>query len=302
MAIAFGIAIAALLGTVATLVLDGRPVDSPLSTQEALAEVAAAAKSNPLPFAAEHQFLHTHSRGTYMNTFIGGRTKRGGPELEGFTALVSSDRKAWVSVERFGAFEEKTEGVKWVTRRDRRNAEKYGRRLPFDRPDKVMGLAPNGSYFVGSESLTRSQVIEFPTDPSVIYERILDGLNGAGQGPADGVWQSLTESLYEYSFPAELRAGMVEALGLIPGVKSLGVQSDPLGREGYAFAREHAGTSQQIIFDATTSSVLYTHGELTEPSKALPGWPVGTTVESYLLIEQTVVDEMPSRITERLER
>lgn len=302
MTVALGLATAGLLWALSALVFADRPFDSPLSTQEALAEVAAAAKSNPLPFAAEDQFLYTHSEGTYMNSFMGGRKTRGGPELAGFTALVTRERKAWVSVERFGAFEEQQGAVKWVTGRDRLNAEKYGRDLPFDRPDNVMGLAPNGSYFVGSESLTRAQVLAYPTAPTVIHKRILDGLNGAGQGAADGVWQSLTESLYESSYPADLRAGMVEALGLIPGVKSLGVQRDPLGREGYAFAREHAGVSEQIIFDATTSSVLYTHGELTEPSKQLPGWPVGTTVESYLLIEQDVVDEMPERVAKRLDR
>lgn len=283
--------------------LSGRSLDSPLSTEEALAEIAAAAKSNPLPFAAEDQFLYTHSRGMYMNIFVGGSKTTDGPALPSFTALVTRDRKVWVSVERFGLFAEKNEEVKWVTQRDRRNAEKHDRRSIFGRPENnVMGLAPNGKYFVGSEPLTRSQLLAYPTDPAVIYKRILEGLNGAGQGPADGVWQSLTESLYEQSFPADLRAGMVEALGLIPGVESLGVKRDPLGREGYAFAREHAGISQQVIFDVTTSSILYTHGELTKPSKEHPGWPVGTTTESYLQLEQKVVDEPPARLVKRLDR
>lgn len=301
--LAIGLATVALLCAAATLTLGGQSVETPLSTQAALAEVASAAVTNPLPFAAEDQYLYTHSRGMYMNTYSGGSESSGGTNSSSFTALVTRDRKAWVSVERFGMFEEKNEGVDWVTQRDRRKAQARDRRSLFDRPDdNVMGLAPNGKYFVGSESLTRAELLEYPTEPAVIYRRIRDGLGGAGQGPADGVWQSLTESLYEYSFPAELRAGMVQALGLIPGVKSLGIQRDPLGREGHAFAREHDGVNEQIMFDLTTSSVLYTHGELTKRSKALPDWPVGTTIESYLQFEQKVVDEPPARLVRRLKR
>ncbi|MGK2878582.1 MAG: hypothetical protein ACSLFF_08415 [Solirubrobacterales bacterium] len=299
--LATGFAAVVLLAAVpAYVTLGGHRVAS-LSTAEAIDQVATAAESNPLPFAREDQFQYTRSRGTFVWSFGGSYNPVTKETIPPYSALVTSERKAWVSVQRRGAMDERQIAVKWVTPRDRRLARKHGGRAASGgRPPMTAGLAPDGQYYFLGKSISRSQLEKAPTDPKVIYGRALKSLNGAGQGSADGVWQALSEPLYEFSYPAGVRAGMVRALGLIPGVKTLGIQRDPLGREGIAISRVHAGVRDTLLFDRTNSAVLYQHSTVVRKAKDAMSWPVGTTVADYLAYEQRVVDALPSSVLKKL--
>ncbi|MFY9488790.1 MAG: hypothetical protein WAP35_08885 [Solirubrobacterales bacterium] len=94
---------------------------------------------------------------------------------------------------------------------------------------------------------------------------------------------------------------MIRAVGLIPGVESLGRRNDPLARSGLGFAREHNGVRDEIIFSPETSAVLYEKSTLVKLG-AFEGWPVGTEVSRWLLLEQRVVDTPPKQFVEKLER
>jgi hypothetical protein len=276
--------------------LGGHRVAS-LSTAEALDQVATAAVENPLPFAREDQFLYTRSRGTYVWTAVAGA----GPNATSFSALVTNRRKAWVSLDRQGAMQQQRVGLKWITARDRKNYRaRSGRGDVFGARSSTSGLAPDHRYFFLGTEMTRSQLEHATTDPKTIYGLTLKRLNGAGEGDADGVWQALTEQLYEYAYPAKVRAGMVRALGLIPGVTTLGRMRDPLGREGIAISRDNLGTRDVVLFDDANSSVIYQRSAIIGKTQDGLNWPVGTIISDYLAYEQKVVDELPPSVEKKL--
>lgn len=300
--ISAGFAALVLLAAVPTYItLGGHRIES-LSTAEAIDQVAQAATDNPLPFARSDQFQYTRSRGTYAWSFGGGYNPVTKKTSKSYSALVTSERKAWISLDRFGAMSEKRLGIEWVTAQDRRSARAQKGKPSFGPRSRTMGVAPDRHYYFLGKEMTRSQLENAPTDPKIIYERTLKNLNGAGQGPADGVWEALTGYLYEYSYPAAVRAGMVRALGLIPGVKTLGRMRDPLGREGIAFSREHWDTRDVILFDDANSAVMFRRSAIFRKSSRSTYWPIGTTVEEYLAYERRVVDEIPPAVRKRLPR
>ena len=114
-------------------------------------------------------------------------------------------------------------------------------------------------------------------------------------------------------FPAKQQAVIVEAIGLVEGVETLGERKDALGREGIAFARSFGTTRMEIVFDRET-------GQLTEsktiiasndPPKLPNGQtlpesfkhlPIGTVVDGFTLIDQQVVDELPTWVIENLKK
>lgn len=296
---------ASILAVMSAIVVSGRNA-GPLTTQEALAQVARSAVERPLPFARDDQFMHTRSENSWMTMFLGGNSQDG-VEHRSWAAMQDIERSAWVSVERKGVLVERRSDLHFVTARDRRINEamngEAGSSGSRSSGQHVMGLAPNRGYFMDGEAgrLTRNELLAYPTDPQTIYDRALKGLHGAGQGEADGVWQSLTGSLFENSLPPDLRAGMVRALGLIPGVESLGERSDPLGRTGLAFGRMHNGTRDEVIFDPASSLLLYMQTVLVERgAQGLTDWPAGTVIGRTLNREQNVVDEPPSEYANRL--
>jgi hypothetical protein len=295
-------ALVVLVGVPTYISLGGHHV-AQLSTAEAIDQVAAAAESNPLPFAGANQFQYTRSRGSYVWSFGGGYntvTKKSTPQ---YSALVTNERRAWVSLNRPGAFSEKRISVKWGTARDRRIArEQKNADLAIRGRPRVMGLAPDGRYYFVGKAMTRSELEKAPTDPKVIYDLTRKSLNGAGQGPSDGMWQGLTEPLYEMSFPPNVRAGMVRAIGMIPGVTTLGVQRDPLGREGIAISRVHAGVRDTLLFNQKNSAVLYQRSTVVQKAKLPGAWPVGAVVSDYLAYDQHVVNEMPASVRKKLPR
>ena len=301
MLLASAVAALLLLAAVPTFIsLGGHRVGS-LSTAEAIDQVARAAESNPLPFARSDQYQYTLSRGTWIWYFGGGYNTLTKKHIPQYAALVTTRRQAWVSVDRPGAISERRVSVKWVTDRDRRIAREQHEKDKFGpRGRKPMGLAPDRAYYFLGKKMTRAELEKAPSDPRVIYERTLKSLSGAGQGPADGVWQGLTEPLYESAYPAKVRAGMVRALGLVPGVQTLGVKRDPLGREGIAISRVHAGVRDTLIFDQTNSAMLYQRSTIVNSARSGLKWPIGTTVTDYLAFKQGVVDEVPEAITEKL--
>lgn len=280
------------------------PDRGPLKTEQALAEVAQGAVSSALPFAEDDQFTYTHSKDTWGTSFLGGSGGPGRPPAKSWTAMQDVDRRVWASAYRNGVIVEKRSEFHFYTARDRRRAEASNLKDLASHNDigspgrHVMGLGANRGYFMDADSgkLTRAELLAYPTDPETIYRRVLKGLNGAGQGPADGVWQLLTESLYGSSLPPALRAGMVRALGLIPGVESLGERTDPLGRVGVAFGRVHNDVRDEVLFNPETSQMLYMQSVMLKPgAKDRRGWPAGTVVGRSLQYEQRVVDQPPAK-------
>jgi hypothetical protein len=204
-------------------------------------------------------------------------------------------------------------------RRDYYRAHPSGGLLPLPGSplfDSQSNFGPMSKYLIGSEFLSAAQVAEYPTDPKQIYKRIHDAVSKGNAAfvqrqrakghpipktidPNVAVWRFITDPFIAATppLPPKLRAGLVQALGEIPGVTTSGAQTDRLGRSGTAFALDAGGTHQEVIFDPATSALLSSESVITEPSAIerapFRRLPKGTMLSSYLMFEQKTVDRAP---------
>lgn len=118
--------------------------------------------------------------------------------------------------------------------------------------------------------------------------------------PADRLlssWTSLIDPLKASSPPLSpaVRAQLVRALGEIPGVKSDDDATDPRGRAAIALSLQAQGQLDTVMFDRETSELLSETIVVNDARWAkLRGVPVGTEIQSYLLVESGVTPVISS--------
>lgn len=188
---------------------------------------------------------------------------------------------------------------------------------PTERETGVM--MPNHGIFIGSEHVPAAKVAEYPRDPAEIYRRVRAGAERAAEDmneiakqhpdqaalvrtdPDLEVWRSLTNptGVQEQPIPTDLRAAMLKALALLPGVKSVGERSDPKGRTGEAFEWNRGGVRETVIYDAETAVLLSATSILVDPSAhqiaAFHRVSPGMKIYQYELIEQRTLDALPEQ-------
>jgi hypothetical protein len=207
--------------------------------------------------------------------------------------LVASERETWLSIARPGLVRTRRLAVRYADGRHAAGADGLAAAEVEARYPAV------GAYRIGARSYTREQLKRFPTEPHAIVDRLTDELSATL--PADrpvALWQALTTPLTATSptLPPELRAGLVRALGLLPNVRALGEVETPSGEHGEGFVMVDQGLRQTIVFDDETSAVLFSETSIVSPDIARKrGWPVGTVISRYELLDQRVVDAIPSR-------
>ena len=90
------------------------------------------------------------------------------------------------------------------------------------------------------------------------------------------------------------RSTVVKSMAFIPGVTTMGLTKDPLGRSAFGFARESGNVRYEIFFDSRTSlptySVSRTTGKLRGSRAHLP---VGTTLMEETLHDYEYLDAPP---------
>lgn len=155
------------------------------------------------------------------------------------------------------------------------------------------GIAPGGehTYRVGNISLSKQELLEFPTDPQLICERLLAT---RPHDPAKVLTQ-LVESLRSGPKPAALRRGIHDALLLLENVRAAGTSTDRAGRDGSSlrFARDEE-RELELIFDAGSFELL---GQRTRARAGLAERlevPAKTLVEDMAITERAVTDEIPA--------
>ncbi|MBK5230746.1 MAG: hypothetical protein JJE27_06175 [Thermoleophilia bacterium] len=194
-----------------------------------------------------------------------------------------------------------------------------GRNMFMPVPDPAtpqkMAWAPTKDYFVGGENLTRAQLNRYPTDPKAMYERMAGRVRKGNAAfvarqarqhhpipktidPNTAVWRYLTDPSLASTptLPPNLRAGLVRALGEIPGVIATEAK-DSIGRGGTAFTFTRDGIRNEAIYDPRTSALLSLKSTLVDPASASPiefkRLPPGVLLKSYLLVEQKTVNREP---------
>jgi hypothetical protein len=116
--------------------------------------------------------------------------------------------------------------------------------------------------------------------------------------PTERLWNETPNLLAEWPLTPRTRAAAYRMLADLPGIRSIGRVTDPLGRPGVAVARtEHDqgfGTvERQLVFDPETSAFLASQMILRAPAAGAAILPPGTRLAYYALVTSGWVDKLP---------
>lgn len=280
--------IAALL--VYALALESGPAPSP---EEALAEVSEIARLQPMP--ADDEF--TYTRASVVSRILPSASIGSGRENDapGAPLLVTSDRRSWVSIGRPGLVIDRAVSIRPADPAETVDAE---RREQMLRSATLFEHPRLARYKFGSRSLTRAKIVRVPTDPRAIVDRLNAELSA--QDPdarAAELWTAIEQTLTRATapLPPELRAGLIDALALVPGVEVTEDEVETGGRTGREFTLNAGGIEQRLVFDVETAEVLRSQKTVATQRAARDfDQPVGSLLESYELIESAIAEEIPA--------
>lgn len=295
--------------------------DAPLTTQQALAEVARSTISVPLPNS--RQFLYTHSEQISAGSSRSGRRDHLGRRLGWMRSNPKYVDDLWSSSGLCGLQRLRETGRDYPTERDRELSRRYDAENLFlwrraNRRRRARGLQPlpqaklptemvfkipaDDDLRFGDETLTPAQLRRFPEEPRAIYKRVHrvtatrpTGSSGDGaSNDLNTVIDALGSKLALHITPAA-RAGMVNSLAYVVGVKSLGRMADPKGRVGYGFGLENRGIRTTVIFDDASGYPVFRRDEVLKARDRgfYQGWPAGSVIHQRLVLERKIVDRLP---------
>jgi hypothetical protein len=284
-----GIATAAAVAALALVTgLNWRGGPESATAAQVLREAATAAEDQPAPFPRDDQFFYVRSRTTNLVAPASIEQAESLP-----TALVTKDRSIWTSINRSGRLEERILATKFATDAERQKWERAGRPALGATPASghPISIGSGKLYRLGTIELTRRQMLDFPTDPRTIYERLYGQIGGRGHSPEGEVFAELGDALRESPAPAELRAALYRTLALVPGVQLVGQVTDGAGRIGTAVAFTEIGVRHELIFDPTTSEMLAERDVLLDPKAAELNLPAGTIIADSIFLQRAVTDQ-----------
>ena len=173
----------------------------------------------------------------------------------------------------------------WVLDRD------WGDAGPAPMDDGVI-RAKDGRFYGGPWSpLNAEQIAALPRDGQALYDHFNAQYQGGSASRDEDNFVRITDLLRLGLVPADLRAGLYEALALIPGVTA-SEQANFDGKVGIAIGRTEplrAGQRAEMIIDPDTGLVI---GERTIMTVAAFGLGSNDVV-GHTAIDYRIVDEAP---------
>lgn len=244
------------------------PFKSNPTVAEATADVAKTALAADYP--PDNWFTFTKSR----------QTVRGYPLLPLVPSrLRSTERRAWLSVERRGTIETRL----------------------LDEPKSpliIYRYPAYGKYQVGDETYTRAQIDALAAAPAELIAQIDKETASVGRGQGPGTkWMIITQALRDLSppLPATLRATLIRELATIEGVSLLDRDEDPRGRAATGFAFTDTGTLNTVYFGRDTSALIYSDVVVSGREAFIAGQDVriGDLLERFELLESRATPIAP---------
>ncbi|MCP2338696.1 CU044_5270 family protein [Actinomadura rupiterrae] len=145
------------------------------------------------------------------------------------------------------------DGRRWVAYRDPQPA-------PGQKPGELLkskGLGPIATSVLG-ENPPLSRLLALPTQPKAL--RALAERNAGRPGDIESVTEALVGLLTDQPTTPGTRAAAFRALADVPGVRSLGPQTDSRGRKGTGLAFDFTTPAgrfhNRLVIDPRTSQVL----------------------------------------------
>lgn len=155
--------------------------------------------------------------------------------------------------------------------------------------------APGGAFYGNEPTVIIGTPLKdagsLPRDPRALLDIIYERTKGAGKSPEAEAFVTIADGLRTGVVPADLRAALYMAAGLIPGVIVGDRQATVDGRTGIAIGvpSPDGGTRTDIIIDPTSGLVI---GEQDVLLKDYPGSPAGT-VSTWTSVKTSVVNAAP---------
>jgi len=267
----------------------GHVTPTPATAADALRQAAGVADHSAAPFPRDDQFYFVRSRTTDLVTSASADQADAIP-----SALVTKERSIWTSTERSGRLEERVVATKFATDADEQKWEALGKPSLAATPasgGQPIPIEPIRQYRLGGIPLTREQMLDFPTDPQAIYERLRAEVGSRGSSPDGEVFTELGDALRESPAPAALRGALYRTLALVPGIQLVGTVTDSIGRTGTAVSFTEVGVRKELIFDPATSELLAEREILVDPRAAELNLPAGTVIGDSTYLQRAVTDQ-----------
>jgi hypothetical protein len=262
-AVALAGALAA-VGTAVALVVptgdDGRLGSPPASAAQILKR-AAAAQTAPARPLRPGEYWYVRIRARWMtSTDVGG-----GPLL---SYIAPTMREDWIGIDGYRGWRTRADGKPiFHGPRDRARWVAAGRPDLFvaGDPDRMYRHRPKpGSemarkpFYDGAEHVSYRELLDLPRDPEALHARLRATAVACECGPsvAGETFVIVGDLLRDTPIPGELRAALLRAAALIPGIERIERIEDAAGRMGTGVALQADGRRSVLIFDSDSYELL----------------------------------------------
>ena len=259
-----GIGVAGLLGfdTAAT------PVSALAAEMNQLAKVAASQDWTGIP--GPGQYLYTESQGLTESDSM----------ANGQECVVSQveHRQIWIATDGSGAINDTRDQSKFTSAGDQATCAAMQITDPSTQNNTWSSRFPAGGL-----SFPTNDWKSLSTDPATLLKQVHQ--RDGGPDTAAESFTNVADFMRESDVPPAIRAALYQATALIPGVKLLGQQADPVGQTGLGVAYYAGGEpTHELIFDQQTGRLLAE--EYFDTSGKLNDW--------YSYTAQRIVDSVPN--------
>jgi hypothetical protein len=178
---------------------------------------------------------------------------------DGYSVVQPAVREDWVGVDGERRWRTRIEGpLEFPTARDREGWE-AARRPPAEGDSEYRVRAPRRPpFYDGAKLVTYEQLLALPRNPRALYERVRAAAVACACGPSvrGETFTIVGDLLRDPPLPADLRAALLRAAALIPGIELVDRVRDVAGREGVGVALDSNGERETLIFDRDTHELL----------------------------------------------
>ena len=292
-----GLLVALLAGMILALSVAAATLFDRTAVQTALAEVADAALVQRVP--TSDQYVYVKARVIERRIIAPAHRSSELRGRQGFGVSVESVRQSWLSSAREGKSTISDLGISPQTADEARALKELAAANDVDLDEAVPKLTTRrrepaqSSFRIGTKLLDRAEVAKLPTESEAILQIVRESATADDDAT---VWGAIVDALTDPSpaLPREVRSGMVDALGLLAGVRSNEHRKDPAGRDAVSFTVEHSGLERVVYFDAATSDLLFEKSVVIRPQSSTWDARQKTVVHQYMLIERGITDSIKS--------
>jgi hypothetical protein len=237
----------------------GQPASAAAAMLQRAARAAAAAGGPRQLRPGEYWYVH--SRETTNGAIFPDRNGRPGHDLVIVDALTTYDRQDWIGVDKRGAYTTRIIGTKFLSVAARHQWERDGRPAP---------LSGQGRSSIPADGFDRpyKQLLALPTNVGALYNVVKgDAPQGSPAWRRHEMFTTIGDLLRMNPIPARVRSALYRVAARIPGIQTLGLTHDALGRPALTIALNDTlyGERDELLFDPRTASLLGENSVVVNP-------------------------------------